>query len=445
MSFASLKRIVFAFLDHWVDDAMSEFEQHRARMFVFLLWQTLALVGSVLVPMALYLPSYFLIAPSLYLGEVATALILLHYNPKLQKMIYGIHLVSAIGVITTVGCQIPIRAVPYCMVWLTLFPLMSIYFLGPRFGLYFILGLSLTSTSVVGFYFLQFVPMDFISRLELVEGLIFIEFFTLFIAGCTYWFYKEMSRLEQAIVQKNRQLRDSEIVLVQSAKWAAIGEIAHGISHEINNPLAIASLNNEVMAEEYPEDAFIQERTVKIDGALRRISKVVESLARSTIEPRNEVEKSYPISNVIDTALDLCHQSFAADEVKIDWQIADEVRVYCQLNEVVEALCNILLNARDALKGQGQKVITVSHGRFDDWGYIRVADTGPGIPEAVQPRIFEPFFMHNKEVGDGVGLGLAVAKANCEKNNGQVRQLEGMPTTFEITLPLCLVELEAAS
>ena len=96
----------------------------------------------------------------------------------------------------------------------------------------------------------------------------------------------------------------------------------------------------------------------------------------------------------------------------------------------------ILSNAEEALEFSDEKNVTIQSRNLsrDYWG-IEIGNSGPSIPIEVQERIFEPFYKHEKEVGKGVGLGLAVAKANCEKNNGLIRLLNHRPVVFQIVLP----------
>jgi signal transduction histidine kinase len=121
--------------------------------------------------------------------------------------------------------------------------------------------------------------------------------------------------------------------------------------------------------------------------------------------------------------------------------------VPCHLGQVSQALLNILVNAGHALRDRAQAcgrrgTIRISTQRDGEWVEIRIADDGPGIPEAIRTRVFDPFFT-TKEVGHGTGQGLAIARSVIvEKHGGELRfeSAVGRGTTFFVRLPLVAPE-----
>jgi two-component system NtrC family sensor kinase len=244
----------------------------------------------------------------------------------------------------------------------------------------------------------------------------------------------------------NRQLRDAQAQLIQSAKMASLGELVAGIAHEINNPLAfilghqdtVERLTRQVQAELPPDGptspalAKAADRLGAMRLGLQRIQSLVLNLRK--FSRLDEADKQrLDVADAIETVLALLAPKLGGIEVRRQFGAKGGLEGSpALLNQVV---MNIVANAADALRGSGVIAVTTS----DAGGLYRidVDDSGPGVPEDLRDRIFEPFFT-TKAVGDGTGLGLAIAFGVVKAHDGEISvgvspDLGG--ARFTLTLP----------
>ena len=263
--------------------------------------------------------------------------------------------------------------------------------------------------------------------------------------------------------------------LMQADKLAAIGLLAAGIMHEINNPMACVSgtismlhehvaafkasaeanaeLRNAVVAGdrnralEALKNAEETDKRVRLDYVLNdipellrtcmtgltSIEKIVKSL-RTFSRSDKGVMVPEDIHAVIDSVIDIVWNQikYKAELVK---SYADLPKVTCNAQQIGQVFVNLLVNASHAIREDGKITLRT----YSDDGYLRVdvEDTGSGIPPEVMPRIFETFFT-TKEAGKGTGLGLSISMDIVKKHNGTltVRSQPGEGTCFTVSLPL---------
>jgi signal transduction histidine kinase len=284
----------------------------------------------------------------------------------------------------------------------------------------------------------------------------------------------------QAITQ---QLKDTQFNLIQKEKLAALGEIAAGIAHEINNPMGFISSNLDTMNRYFQKisnlisiyRSFIQlasdqtinhetllrekskiaeiEQKHKIDFMLddlptviqessdgaERVTKIVQSL-RNLARSGTENEMAYnDLSQIAEEALLIVkHETqFVAE---IDKQIESPLYLLCNKGEIGQVMLNILLNAIQAVRSFNKKSlgkISIKAYSSDECVICRISDDGPGIQDEHLSRIFDPFFT-TKDVGSGVGLGLSVAYDIVVKKHGGELVVDsevGKGTSFTMKLP----------
>lgn len=230
-----------------------------------------------------------------------------------------------------------------------------------------------------------------------------------------------------------------EATLVQSAKLSAVGELAAGVAHEINNPLTAVYGNAQMLLRALePEDARYQMAQLIERGSLRA-SKVVRNLLDFSRQEDYQFA-AVDLNSTIEDALALVLHQLERKQIHVTKNLPDDLpRVSASPSHLQTVWTNLLINARDAIGGQPDGRIKIETQLSADGQSARVlfTDNGPGIAEKDLPRLFEPFFT-TKPRGRGAGLGLYVSSMVIAHHHGtiQVNSQVGDGTTFTVSLPI---------
>jgi two-component system NtrC family sensor kinase len=226
--------------------------------------------------------------------------------------------------------------------------------------------------------------------------------------------------------------------VAQNEKLAAIGRLAAGIMHEINNPLATIGACAESMAlittlpEGSPEYLNI------IESEVARCKRIVDGLLDFS-RPRPLERQSLNVNDVVQRALFLLAHQPRFKQLTVDAQLAPDLpTVHASAEQLIQVIIALLMNAADALPQYGRvEIRTRASGRTSRNVLIEVRDEGTGISRAQVARIFEPFYT-TKGPGRGTGLGLAICHGIVADHGGriEVSSNEGQGSTFRITLPV---------
>ena len=240
--------------------------------------------------------------------------------------------------------------------------------------------------------------------------------------------------------------KQTEVLLRESHKLEAIGQLTGGLAHDFNNMLGVVIGNLDLIGESLPNDEKVRRQHQLATEAALRAAKVTRSLlAVARKQPMNLEDLN--LNNTVIELLPLI-QSSVSSAVSIGTQLADEnLSVRVDASGLTNALLNLVINARDAMKSKpgdhrldlSTRIAKGSEARLGvgDYAVLEVKDNGPGMSEAVQQRVFEPFFT-TKEVGQGTGLGLSMVRGYCEQLGGAARLHSelGKGTTVRMYLPL---------
>jgi two-component system, NtrC family, sensor kinase len=238
---------------------------------------------------------------------------------------------------------------------------------------------------------------------------------------------------ERDVTEKNRM----EVILAQSEKLAAVGQLAAGIAHEINNPLTVVLANSQLLLRSLPkEDEDSRESVELIYKAGARAQYVVRNLLDFA---RKEQLDFVPtdINETIERALEMLRHEMLERDVSVDFKSGKELpEIMLSPDHMQGVWLNIILNAMDATE-RGKGKVTVVTNKHADELWVTISDNGQGIPQESLSRIFEPFYT-TKEPGRGTGLGLSVCHRIIKQHGGHilVDSEKGKGTIFTIVLPI---------
>jgi len=226
--------------------------------------------------------------------------------------------------------------------------------------------------------------------------------------------------------------------IIETEKMAAVGQLAGGVAHEINNPLGGILAFSQLMKRDAGRTPQDVESLNLIEESAIRCKRIVESLLRFSRHSRPEDRHPFDVSRCVDDAAYLFKaQLKSAPRAKLEMRLGQKLPLVlgdaAQLGQVV---LNLLQNSLQALPNR-EGTISVETGVADGRCYIQVTDTGSGIAPEHLPRIFEPSFT-TKPPGEGTGLGLSIAYRIVEDHGGnfQVQSAPGQGATFTVLLPI---------
>lgn len=241
-------------------------------------------------------------------------------------------------------------------------------------------------------------------------------------------------------VEAEKVIKNQQEQLIESAKLQSIGEIASGIAHEINNPLAVIStstsrLSRKAGRSEHLESEVVKTVTNKISNTVERIAKIVRSLLAMSHGESNQKSKA-TIDEIIGITLDFCNPLLERHEISFDVnQLNSELEIDCHPTQISQVLLNLIKNSVEAIDQLPEKWIEITVIDQDTSVRIEVVDSGGGIPRELQEQVLLPFYT-TKPVGKGTGLGLSISRKIVETHDGNFGvDPHNKHTCFFIELP----------
>jgi PAS domain S-box-containing protein len=236
--------------------------------------------------------------------------------------------------------------------------------------------------------------------------------------------------------------REQSAQLTANSKMVVLGEMASGVAHEINNPLAIISGKTSILIRAVQENNVdldkISIELNKIKQATHKITKIVNGLRRFSRNADNDPLVPVVIQEFIEDGINLCREKLKELSVELRYipNTDIEIQVNGRASELSQVIINLLQNACDAVESLPERWIELSVDHNDLNVQIRITDSGYGIDADVVDRIMQPFFT-TKEVGKGTGLGLSISSQIISSHFGKLYyEKDCARTQFVLEIPI---------
>tara|TARA_B110001454_G_C12723232_1_gene436017 strand:+ start:22390 stop:24084 length:1695 start_codon:yes stop_codon:yes gene_type:complete len=385
---------------------------------------------------------YFLTWQKVFLINKSVALEL-HKNIVMANLHEGVSLLNQAGEILTLN-QAMSR-----VVGLTTDEILNHHFLNPQWSIMAADGVTplhpeqypstvarLTGKTIKNFPVIVKKPDHTVSYLELTANPIFhaeipnqVEFVLL---TC-----RDITELKKA----QEEIENQKLHTLAHSKLTALGEMAAGIAHEINNPLTIILGRVEhvkrLIEENKISPSEMNQTILKIESTTLRISKIVKSMRSLSRENNTNEFVRTNLRGIIDDIVTVSSDNLKQHEIKIEIDLESMLEIDCNPGLLSQVFINLINNSVDAIKDQnGERWIRLNSQIADGMIKISFSDSGNGIPAVIKDKIMLPFFT-TKEAGKGTGIGLSLCRTIVENHKGRFYIDESKSNTcFGIDLPI---------
>ncbi len=240
--------------------------------------------------------------------------------------------------------------------------------------------------------------------------------------------YDSLSRfseeLEKMVQEKTELVVGQRQKLEYAAKMKSLGEMAGGIAHEINNPLAIIQLNAEQLSNSLKKKdvgtEVLEKNAEMIIRTTERIAKIIRGLKFFARDDSHEAFTKVSLKDLFQDTLSLCAERLKNRGVQLRVASMEEkIEFEGQPIHLSQVLINLISNAYDAVQSSEEKWIALDYKIEGDQLVVSISDSGPGVPEDIRDKIMQPFFT-TKEVGKGTGLGLSISQGIMKAHQGDL-------------------------
>ena len=232
-----------------------------------------------------------------------------------------------------------------------------------------------------------------------------------------------------------RQKVEYHHLAVKTEKLSSLGRLAAGIAHEINNPLAAILLYSTSMLKDFPVESPHREGLEIIVHETVRCRGIIQELLEFSRE-RESRKVSANANKILEKALTILENEFRLRRIRVEKKLSSNLPdIPLDVNQIEQVLINFLVNAMEAIPGEGEVIIRTGEDEEGKGIIIEIEDSGIGISEEYKDRIFEPFFSTKPK---GTGLGLPVNYGIIEKHQGRISVFSepGQGTRIRVWLPL---------
>jgi two-component system NtrC family sensor kinase len=240
--------------------------------------------------------------------------------------------------------------------------------------------------------------------------------------------------IDKARLIEEQQSRYDHLVL-QTEKLTALGRMAAGVAHEINNPMGGILVYSTMLMDQVPEEGPVHEGLEIIVQETVRCKRIIQELLDFSRE-RPPQKKLADLNAVMEKTLNLLDNEFRLRHIQVEKNLSPDLPpAFLDVNQIQQVFINLLINAAEAIQGEGRISVTSRLGSDDRSILTEIADNGCGIPAGNLSKIFEPFFSTKEK---GTGLGLSVSFGIIENHQGriEVSSRPGSGTRFSVILPV---------
>ena len=243
----------------------------------------------------------------------------------------------------------------------------------------------------------------------------------------------------------SEKLSATQAELIQAVKMRALGDLVTGVAHEINNPLMASDTFLHLLEEETEDNPELRKRVVLLKECNRKIDKIVKKLNQFSRHSEFEFN-ALDVNDAVLSVLAITRQQLLNQGIELELRSGENLpQVLGDKNQIEQVLLNLMSNARDAMEGSSQKVLTIQTDLSQNSRQVEIAviDTGIGMTTEQIEQIFNPFFT-TKDSDKGIGLGLSISYRIIEGHQGkiEVKSTLNKGTTFIVSLPVYLGEGE---
>lgn len=281
---------------------------------------------------------------------------------------------------------------------------------------------------------------------------LFVVYNTSLLVKTTYALKRSNENLEVRVQQRTQELSDAKAkvteqqgALLNSAKMKALGEMAAGVAHEINTPLATIHMRTNQILDNLNETPlnleFFRESLEKIDQTTIRISKIIKGLVTFSREGNKDEKELVSARQLVNDTFAFCSDRFKRKSVEFELVPGIDELIYCRPIEITQVFVNLFNNAIDAIEALPDRWLRVEMNAHAKTLIILITDSGPGIPKDIQEKILQPFFT-TKDRGKGTGLGLSISREIIQSHHGWLSINNSFThTCFQINLPVAKGQL----
>ncbi len=242
------------------------------------------------------------------------------------------------------------------------------------------------------------------------------------LAQFTRSFMRMKRSVEELVEKRTRELEQARARNVQAAKMSALGEMAGGIAHEINNPVAIITAKSAQMREQIDRGMLtfeqIKSGLTRIESTAMRVAQIVRGLRTFSRTGDHDPLSRTRIRAIVEETLSFCREKLRADGVELRMDV-DDLEVQCRATQISQVLLNLIVNSQDAIRDLPERWILIQAKVINGSVRISVQDSGGGIAPDVVEKLMTPFFT-TKEIGKGTGLGLSISRGIIEDHRGKL-------------------------